>query len=211
VIQDKKSSNKFSCAICREKQSVRKVLLARSPPRAPRSSPRADGAPRRQIFHSSDYPKDCRVVCQGLNMERGLQESIKRDRAIGEIVTASASDRARPRLDMARPACEAQHERKLQALSAVADSPSPVHPDLCRQMNGRTAVLPAQTLKARARGSRRPSLSRQKAVDGVCVRVRASACVRPHACVRVCARVCERRRVDERPQSAAAVSGSLSP
>lgn len=25
VIQDKKSSNKFSCAICREKQSVRKV------------------------------------------------------------------------------------------------------------------------------------------------------------------------------------------
>ena len=40
VIQDKKSSNKFACAICCEKQSVRRIL------------------------HSSPAAKDCRVVCQ---------------------------------------------------------------------------------------------------------------------------------------------------
>lgn len=60
VIQDKKSSNKFVCSICHEKQSVRKV------------------------FHSSSYPKDCRIACQTLNMERGRVDSIMRDKLVDE-------------------------------------------------------------------------------------------------------------------------------
>jgi hypothetical protein len=39
-----------------------------------------------QIFHSSSYPKDCRVVVQGLNMERGRQDSIKRHHTIGKVL-----------------------------------------------------------------------------------------------------------------------------
>ena len=63
VIQDKKSSNKFACAICCEKQSVRRIL------------------------HSSPAAKDCRVVCQVSGV---VAHACPKCRAPGYLLTQGA-------------------------------------------------------------------------------------------------------------------------